>query len=930
VRVGAGIGTAGAVLCLAPALLSAQVEIRGRVSEAATGLPVVAALVRLEGLRHATLSDSLGDYRLLAVPPGPRVLEVEVIGYARIRIPVNVPATGIVQRDILLAATPLELPGIVVTADAIARAQGELGTATVIGREAIAHQTASSLAGILELLPGAVVAPPGLESTQQVVLRTAPVGSVATPVALGVGPAELASTGTLIVIDGVPVSNAANLQTTGPRGELGVRGSTAGRGIDLRRIPAATIDRVEVIRGIPSARYGDLTHGVVLVTTRAGAFLPTVTGHLDSRTTEVSAAGGLGIRTVGILSGSVDFASARVAPGLTDDAVLRSTAQLAHRLAPGSAEQLHHDRGLYLDTRLDYYRLHDDSPEQPTLFPGRAAWSRDYGIRVSHRAAYRAARGRALELNLALARDRQRSMVQAPRVRGAMPFTDRLEEGRAIGRYVGGSYISRVEVDGDVWSVYARLEAKARLEGAREHDVRAGAEVKGDWNRGRGYWFDMEFPPQVTFTGVRGFDRPRPFDDIPGLMSTALYVDDLVRGRLLSMPYEVQGGLRADLLHKDGSPSVRDALPQYRVNAQLSPRPWLHVRGGQGLAAKAPSLLQLHPARQYYDVINVNWYAPDPAERLAVLTTFVRDPSNPRLGFATGHKRELSVEVTPGRGGSSLVLAAFQDRTAGGVGTRRIPQFVIRERFELSDSTFGSGAPPEIIEPAARSDTIPILLDRPDHTLDLTSRGIELTMRFPEIAPLRARLEVQGAVTRTELRSEGLDFGLFFTEFQLNERIPRAPYWSDYASSGSRALLTYRLIHQQPAAGVVLSLLLQHILREDVAVQAATDSLAYSGYILRTGELVPVPPAERGLPDYADLRAVRRTGIQDQRARIAPDWIMGLNLSARLPMNGRLSLFAFNALDRDGRREDERYQRRRWPSMRFGLQVYMPFDGISR
>ncbi|MFQ8806854.1 MAG: TonB-dependent receptor plug domain-containing protein [Alistipes indistinctus] len=41
-------------------------------------------------------------------------------------------------------------------------------------------------------------------------------------------------------------------------------------GVDLRQISTDNIESVEVIRGIPSAEYGDLTAGAVIVNSKAG------------------------------------------------------------------------------------------------------------------------------------------------------------------------------------------------------------------------------------------------------------------------------------------------------------------------------------------------------------------------------------------------------------------------------------------------------------------------------------------------------------------------------------------------------------------------------------------------------------------------------------------------------------------------------------
>ena len=291
--------------------------IAGRIADAVAATPLANATVSLEGLALTTISDDQGRYRLDGAPSGPQILRVIRIGYAPLRRPITVPPNGTLTVDIALARSALNLPNIVVTADPAGRARGELGTASVIGSEAIRNQTAASLAGILELIPGTVLQPPGLDGVQQFALRAVPIstGGGIGPNAGGPSAGSLASFGTQVVLDGVPISNNVNLQSLGARAELSFA-TAAGGGIDLRRIPAATIERVEVIRGIPSARFGDLTQGVVLVDTRAGAVAPEVRLRLDARTTEATVVGGTSLsrRQTATASLNLPAPSSRPAP----------------------------------------------------------------------------------------------------------------------------------------------------------------------------------------------------------------------------------------------------------------------------------------------------------------------------------------------------------------------------------------------------------------------------------------------------------------------------------------------------------------------------------------------------------------------------------------------------------------------------------------
>jgi outer membrane receptor for ferrienterochelin and colicin len=78
---------------------------------------------------------------------------------------------------------------------------------------------------------------------------------------------NLTAFGTLILVDGIPQSNNANMQFERLTGSNSGN-SNLGRGVDLRTIPADNINNIEVITGLPSVRYGDVTAGIINVQTR--------------------------------------------------------------------------------------------------------------------------------------------------------------------------------------------------------------------------------------------------------------------------------------------------------------------------------------------------------------------------------------------------------------------------------------------------------------------------------------------------------------------------------------------------------------------------------------------------------------------------------------------------------------------------------------
>ncbi len=907
-----------AVLAVAaPDMATAQTaQVTGRVRDARTAQPLTGVAVSLEGSGHVVLANDEGRYLLLSVPPGPQVLRAERLGYATRRVPIIIPSTGTLVQDIEMAGQALEVEGLIVTADPASRARGELGTASVIEKDAIRSQTATSLTGLLALVPGMELRPPTLEGVQQISLRAMPTSGSGSSSGVP-STTQLASFGTLIVMDGVPLSNNANLQSLGSRGELSF-GTAASGGVDLRRIPASMIERVEVLRGVPSARFGDLTQGTIIVDTRAGAQQAEVSTQYDRETSAVSFVWGRNYAGSNALSAAFNMARSRSSPGVSDDQQYRFASQVAHRAAWSERT---------LDSRFDVFVVKEDRPENANIRVGRASWTRDRGFRLSERfSTALGGQDQRLTLVTAYSRVEQAAWSTAERVRGGMPFTDRITEGRSIGRFVQGRYDAQMTLDGTPQLLYTRLEVESgrtALGGA--HDVRAGVELRREWTGGAGYQFDMEFPPQVNFNSVQGYDRPRRFDAVSPLATSSAYLDDRYTVALGSKSFlTVQAGLRLDLLHRGGwwASAVQDRSVQPRLSVELALRPGLRVRGGWGRTTKTPALGSLHPPPQFHDIVNVNYFAADPVERLAILTTSILDTENDGLGFSRATKLEFGIDG--GWHGAAFSFVLFKDRITGGVGIRRRPTYLLREHYQLTDSILGNGLPPEIIEPSSATDTVPVFLDSPANHVDQVSRGFEFTAFSPEIRPLRTRLQVQASWIETRQWSEALDFGnpSELERFQLQEAVDRSPYWRGFEERGVKALMTYRVIHHQPEVGLVVTATVQHNIWDELQDIGGTDSLSYEGYVTEAGQLVVVPPGDRNRPEYVDLRR-SRSGFLTEVRGTPSDWMLGLQVSKTLPLSGRVSFWAFNAFDEVGTGFAPGVRSRFYPSTRFGLELVL-------
>ena len=232
--------------------------LRGTVKDE-QGQPIeLAAVVLNRALGTSTRRD--GSFTLTNIPRGSYQWEVSYVGYETARGTLVI-KTGRERLDVVLKELNLGLKEVMVTAR-----QNQMGSISEIGPEAIRHLQPKSVGDMLQLMPGNLTENPSLNNLSQVKIRE-------------IDGSDNNALGASVIVDGTQLSNDANLQSLSPtRWGKASSGSTdgmsdqttAGRGIDLRTISAGVVESMEVIRGIPSVEYGNLTSGVVIVNTKTG------------------------------------------------------------------------------------------------------------------------------------------------------------------------------------------------------------------------------------------------------------------------------------------------------------------------------------------------------------------------------------------------------------------------------------------------------------------------------------------------------------------------------------------------------------------------------------------------------------------------------------------------------------------------------------
>lgn len=185
-------------------------------------------------------------------------MKVSFIGYKTYTDTIRI--TGDFSLHILLAPDQVVMQEVIVTA----RESHGMTSSSIIDRKAMEHLQPSSFSDLLELLPGGRSADPALNQVNPIRLREAGEGSSSSDY-------DVASRGVAFFINGTPINTGADmLYVSGEASTDDRKRSTVNRGVDMRSISTDGIEQVEIIRGIPSVEYGNLTSGIVKIKRKMG------------------------------------------------------------------------------------------------------------------------------------------------------------------------------------------------------------------------------------------------------------------------------------------------------------------------------------------------------------------------------------------------------------------------------------------------------------------------------------------------------------------------------------------------------------------------------------------------------------------------------------------------------------------------------------
>ena len=241
-----------------PLTLVAQATgtVRGKVTDAASGRPIVDVQLIIVGTRLGGISNADGDYTIAAVPAGARSVSARRIGFQPVTKSVAVTAGATSTVDVALNASAVNLNEMVVTGSATPTERRKLGTSIAsVDSTMISRAQATTLDQALQ----------GKIAGAQISQNSGGPGGGGISVRLRGVNSFISGSDPLYIVDGVIIDNGS-----AQLADLGGRSNPQNR---LADINPADVERVEIIRGAAAAAlYGSrANNGVVQIFTKRGS-----------------------------------------------------------------------------------------------------------------------------------------------------------------------------------------------------------------------------------------------------------------------------------------------------------------------------------------------------------------------------------------------------------------------------------------------------------------------------------------------------------------------------------------------------------------------------------------------------------------------------------------------------------------------------------
>ena len=729
-------------LCSAVFAQTDKATVEGVVQDS-DGKPLSFATVVISELGTGVSTDLEGKFRFTGTKGTEYTLNVSYLNH--VDKEVKVKAGSPEPLVIVLEEQSYELAEVVVMADY----KKNQGSTAVINQQALEHIQPTSVADVLSLIPGGLFRESSATGFNRISLRQS-------------GSDDNTSLGMAVVMDGIPQDNDGfrasipGLSTDEYSDRLGMN-----RGIDLKTLSTDHIRKIEIVKGISSAKLGNLSSGVIQTTSKIGITPAQLRMKVDPLTKLIYLGKGFRISPkMGYLHTGIDYTSVYDDRRDPMSKYSRLTGQVTYNNSVDVG-----DKTLFLFFKLsEVYTLNQAKEDELT---------QDYNESFRNKYSRTGASFKAQMYDLGKIVDNVEFIASADYtydlidrnrlVQTGTPLPSPLatEEGESEGIYLPSTYYSPFQIENKPLSLLTQLNAESLFETRSfRHKVIYGLSWKRTKNYGEGVMVDMTRPP---YPGNNEYVRPVPNRSIPALSVGAAYAEEQLKHSNRWFDFELNAGVRfTQMFNLDTKyTELRKLQVEPRINAALSFNIGLAggkslrnmFRFGFGQENKLPTLDYIYPDRVYKDMIVLNAYTKqdDPFNHLITYTK-IYDVTNNSLRPNRNTKYEAGWDVE--YEGYSLSLTFFKEHSDRGF--ESVAEYSPVRYTRYVDPIDGQpivGRRPEKEDYVADPYATFVDMDIVRNSMKVEKKGLEYLLRFPKIIPLSTTVEINGAYYDTRYSS---------------------------------------------------------------------------------------------------------------------------------------------------------------------------------
>lgn len=633
-----------------------------------------------------------------------------------------------------------------------------LTTKTIIDRKAMEHLQPSSLTDLMELLPGGLAKTPNLSTNNRAMLREN--RGIFTYRTTDYNTTAL---GTQFMVDGNILNSNADMQVSLDKSQFGFSPEareTATTGVDMRTISTNDIEKVEIIRGIPSASYGDLTSGVIKIERKISQSPLQGRFKADGFSKQYYVGKGFKINDNWQISAGADFLDSKSNPTDDFENYQRMTASIRSKKKGNLwSNPLEWRSNIDFSTNIDS-KKNDPDNGAPQIDRYKQTRTR---VSFSNNFIYTLDKTSFFDkiiLNTSIRQGIEKiEQTKLVQLSGPRSFSLATEQGENIGVFPVLRYISDFSTEGKPLDLTAMLQnTGARNTFGINHEYEAGLDWRYAKNNGRGLVYDMNSPYAAEF----GNSRPRPFNDIPASNLLAAFLGDQMSYTVDQHKFTLYAGLRfSKQLGIDQSYDIsKKVFVEPRLNLQYNlPRLMINdsplktdVTLGYGQFYKQPTLLMLYPNRDYWDYTQLNYYHNDAQYRYVNFMTYVQDRENRALQAAKSIKKEIRLDLSYKN--HNIFLTYFKEDMSNGFRQMKHTVLHTYKQYDASQvdlSQWNNG--PNLTATPYNDRKTNAEYSLTGNGSETLKNGVEFGYTSPRFKTINTRFTLSGAYFKTQYRN---------------------------------------------------------------------------------------------------------------------------------------------------------------------------------